>query len=320
MGRARRARKIAATAAYGGGGVAAAGAALGLIGYAVVRVEGAIARRIVGSPYDNAPEHEGIYGAGIGEPLDLIMLGDSLSAGLGAESGEQTIGAIVAGSVAALTARRVRLTNRAVVGAESTDLERQLGSASTRSTHRLLCSSSSARTTSRIERTERPRCATSRPRSAGHEPVGPRSSSRPAPIWGPSSRCRNRCACSSAAGVATSRQPRRSRSSRRAAGRCLSATSSDRSSRPRRTSSSARTVSIRRRRVMPGRRLPCCPPCAMRSACGVRTRPTGRPDPSRRRHQAGGRGCRAGRARRAPRSAPPRWAGPAGVPVAGGRC
>ena len=129
MGRARRARKIAATAAYGGGGVAAAGAALGLIGYAVVRVEGAIARRIVGSPYDNAPEHEGIYGAGIGEPLDLIMLGDSLSAGLGAESGEQTIGAIVAGSVAALTARRVRLTNRAVVGAESTDLERQLGSA-----------------------------------------------------------------------------------------------------------------------------------------------------------------------------------------------
>ena len=129
MGRARRARKIAATAAYGGGGVAAAGAALGLIGYAVVRVEGAIARRIVGSPYDNAPEHEGIYGAGIGEPLDLILLGDSLSAGLGAESGEQTIGAIVAGSVAALTARRVRLTNRAVVGAESTDLERQLGSA-----------------------------------------------------------------------------------------------------------------------------------------------------------------------------------------------
>ena len=92
MGRARRARKIAATAAYGGGGVAAAGAALGLIGYAVVRVEGAIARRIVGSPYDNAPEHEGIYGAGIGEPLDLILLGDSLSAGLGAESGEQTIG------------------------------------------------------------------------------------------------------------------------------------------------------------------------------------------------------------------------------------
>jgi F0F1-type ATP synthase membrane subunit c/vacuolar-type H+-ATPase subunit K len=36
MGRARRARKIAATAAYGGGGLAAGIGALGAIGYGVI--------------------------------------------------------------------------------------------------------------------------------------------------------------------------------------------------------------------------------------------------------------------------------------------
>jgi lysophospholipase L1-like esterase len=126
MGRARRARKIAATAAYGGGGVAAASAALGLIGYAVVRAEGAIARRIVGQPFEGAPVHEGGYGAGPGEPVRMLVLGDSLAAGLGADHPTQTIGAIVANGVAALKGRRVELTNVAVVGAESSDLERQL--------------------------------------------------------------------------------------------------------------------------------------------------------------------------------------------------
>ena len=129
MGRARRARKVAATAAYGGGGVAAASAALGLIGYAVVRAEGAIARRIVGQPFEGAPQHEGGYGAGPGEPVRMVMLGDSLAAGLGADHPSQTIGAIVANGVAALKGRRVELTNVAVVGAESADLERQLASA-----------------------------------------------------------------------------------------------------------------------------------------------------------------------------------------------
>ena len=54
------------------------------------------------------------------------MLGDSSAAGMGAEAAHETVGAIIASGVAALTGRRVRLTNRAVVGAESSDLERQL--------------------------------------------------------------------------------------------------------------------------------------------------------------------------------------------------
>ena len=42
MGRARRARKLASAAAYGGGGIAAAGAALSALGYGVIKAEGAL--------------------------------------------------------------------------------------------------------------------------------------------------------------------------------------------------------------------------------------------------------------------------------------
>jgi lysophospholipase L1-like esterase len=48
---------------------------------------------------------------------------------MGADEPHETVGAIIASGVSALTGRRVRLTNRAVVGAESSDLERQLANA-----------------------------------------------------------------------------------------------------------------------------------------------------------------------------------------------
>lgn len=129
MGRARRARRIAATAAYGGGGVAAAGAALGALGYGVIKAEAALARRVIGTPFDDSPDDDGVYGAGRGEPWEVVVIGDSSAAGMGADHAHQTVGAIVANGVAALTGRPVRLTNRAVVGAESSDLERQLANA-----------------------------------------------------------------------------------------------------------------------------------------------------------------------------------------------
>ncbi len=129
MGRARRARKIAATAAYGGGGVAAAGAALGAVGWGVIKAEAALARRVIGTPFDDSPDDAGTYGSGRGVPVELVVLGDSSAAGMGADSAHETVGAIVASGVAALTGRRVRLTNTAVVGAESSDLERQLANA-----------------------------------------------------------------------------------------------------------------------------------------------------------------------------------------------
>ena len=116
MGRARRARKIAATAAYGGGGVAAIGAAVGAAGWGVIKAEAALARRVIGSPFDDSPDDNGVYGSGRGEPFDIVVLGDSSAAGMGTDAAHETVGAIIASGVAALTGRRVRLTNRAVVG------------------------------------------------------------------------------------------------------------------------------------------------------------------------------------------------------------
>lgn len=129
MGRARRARKIAATAAYGGGGLAAASAALGAVGYAVIKGEAMLARRIVGRPFDTSPDDDGTYGAGPGEPVEILVLGDSSAAGMGATHPHETVGGIIANGVSALMGRRVHLTNCAVVGAESSDLERQLAEA-----------------------------------------------------------------------------------------------------------------------------------------------------------------------------------------------
>ncbi|HZW44424.1 MAG TPA: SGNH/GDSL hydrolase family protein [Dermatophilaceae bacterium] len=129
MGRARRARKIAATAAYGGGIGAAGIGLLTLAGYGVLKAEVLLARRLVGQPFEGAPDDDGLYGAGLGQPVELLVLGDSSAAGMGADAAHQTVGAIIANGVAALSGRPVRLTNVAVVGAESAGLEVQLATA-----------------------------------------------------------------------------------------------------------------------------------------------------------------------------------------------
>ena len=126
MGRARRARRIAQTAAFGGGvGVAGLGA-LGALSYGVLRVEAALTRRIVGSRFEAPPVDAGRYGSGSGEPIRLVMLGDSTAAGLGVDYPHETIGATIANGVAAFSGRPVEVTNVAIVGAESPGLESQL--------------------------------------------------------------------------------------------------------------------------------------------------------------------------------------------------
>jgi lysophospholipase L1-like esterase len=129
VGRARRARKIASTAAYGGGIGAAGIGVLGLVGVGVLRVEARLARRIVGQHFDGAPDDDALYGAGLGQPLQLLVLGDSSAAGMGADTAQQTVGAIIANGVSALSGRPVRLTNVAVIGAESSGLDVQLATA-----------------------------------------------------------------------------------------------------------------------------------------------------------------------------------------------
>ncbi|MCK0112256.1 SGNH/GDSL hydrolase family protein [Ornithinimicrobium sp. F0845] len=122
MSRASRARRVAAAAAYGGGGMAAAG----LAGLALLRAEVLIAKRIIGEGAGTPRPADGTYGAGFGEAHRILMLGDSTAAGVGATRSEETIGAIVATGVAALTGHPVELCNASRSGATSPQLLGQL--------------------------------------------------------------------------------------------------------------------------------------------------------------------------------------------------
>jgi lysophospholipase L1-like esterase len=128
MSRARVARRIAAGAAYGGGGIGLVGAAL----VGLLLAEAQMARRQVqangSSPY--VPRADGLYGGGYGtpgeEPLRLTLLGDSTAAGQGVHRSGQTPGALLASGLAAVAERPVELRNVAVPGAMSDDLDRQV--------------------------------------------------------------------------------------------------------------------------------------------------------------------------------------------------
>ncbi|WP_141311426.1 SGNH/GDSL hydrolase family protein [Streptomyces spinoverrucosus] len=127
MSRARVARRIAAGAAYGGGGIGLAGAAV--VGLVLAEVQ--LARRQVGNgatPY--VPNASGRYGRtydtpGV-PPLLFTMLGDSTAAGQGVHRAGQTPGALLASGLAAVAERPVDLRNVALPGAMSDDLDRQV--------------------------------------------------------------------------------------------------------------------------------------------------------------------------------------------------
>ncbi|MBP2053539.1 lysophospholipase L1-like esterase [Streptomyces griseochromogenes] len=127
MSRARVARRIAAGAAYGGGGVGLAGAAA--VGLVLAELQ--MARRHVGNGSSGrVPVADGVYGHVYdvpGEPpLRLTMLGDSTAAGQGVHRAGQTPGALVASGLSAVAERPVELRNVALPGAQSDDLDRQV--------------------------------------------------------------------------------------------------------------------------------------------------------------------------------------------------
>lgn len=127
MSRARVARRIAAGAAYGGGGIGLVGAA----GVGLLLAEVRLARRHVGNGTNNhVPHADGRYGhtydSGGEPPLRLTILGDSTAAGQGVHRAGQTPGALVASGLAAVAERPVILRNVALPGARSDDLDRQV--------------------------------------------------------------------------------------------------------------------------------------------------------------------------------------------------
>jgi lysophospholipase L1-like esterase len=121
MTRAWRARRLAAAAAYGGGGLTVLGAFV----YGVLIGEAKLAERTIGERYAAPPDADGTYGTGRPDPLGFIVLGDSLACGLGVADPAETPAALVATGVSAVAERPVHLTNRAVSGAESRDLRDQ---------------------------------------------------------------------------------------------------------------------------------------------------------------------------------------------------
>ncbi|MEV6729512.1 SGNH/GDSL hydrolase family protein [Streptomyces sp. NPDC051364] len=135
VSRARTARRIAAGAAYGGGGLGLVGAAA--VGLVLAEVQ--FAKRTVGTGLGDPPRADGLYGsefarpeAGPGlepgtVPLRLAMLGDSTAAGLGVRRARQTPAALMASGLAAVAERPVELRNVAASGAMSDDLDRQAG-------------------------------------------------------------------------------------------------------------------------------------------------------------------------------------------------
>jgi lysophospholipase L1-like esterase len=122
VSRASRARRIAAAAAFGGGGIGALGAAA----YGVLLTEVRMARRLIGQPFGDAgPGGEGFYGTGLGDPIELAFIGDSTAVGLGVEHPWQTPGAVLASGLAEIADRPVHLRIDAKVGGQSSLLDEQ---------------------------------------------------------------------------------------------------------------------------------------------------------------------------------------------------
>ena len=119
---AQTARRIATTAAYGGGGVGLAGAGF----YGLLRLQAGLARKAIGTPPDDAPKADGLYGHFPGEPISVVVFGDSSAAGVGVDTPEQTPGALIAAGLAEIARRPVQLTVVARTAARTSDMTEQI--------------------------------------------------------------------------------------------------------------------------------------------------------------------------------------------------
>lgn len=122
MSRTRKAL-VAAGVALAGIGVTTGG------GRELLRRQAAIARARIGKPLgEEAIPADKVWKRKSydGTPLRLLVLGDSIAAGLGAERPKDTLGARIARGLAAELRRPVALRTAAVVGSESSALAGQL--------------------------------------------------------------------------------------------------------------------------------------------------------------------------------------------------
>lgn len=122
-----RARLLAvATVAVAGAAGAAAGAHFGA--RELLHRQAERARSVIGKPLGEvAPYADKVWKSKYGgRPIELVMVGDSMAAGLGADRPKETLGARLAKALGKHQQRPVRLTTAAVVGSESSALRAQL--------------------------------------------------------------------------------------------------------------------------------------------------------------------------------------------------
>ncbi|KXC05864.1 GDSL family lipase [Microbacterium hominis] len=110
------------------GAVVVSAAAATLITRSVLTRQAAIARRRIGKPLGEiALDADRLWRSKLpGEPIELVVVGDSIAAGLGADRAKDVLGARLAKGIAAFLQRPVQLRTVATVGAQSQDLARQL--------------------------------------------------------------------------------------------------------------------------------------------------------------------------------------------------
>ncbi len=113
---------MARAAAIGGGAVLGLGAATA----GIMNAQRQQAKRIIGPRRTSAPYDDGRYGRSKGPSKRLVIIGDSIAAGLGADRPDETIGARLAQLVSDYTHQAVVLSNVATVGARTRDLDGQV--------------------------------------------------------------------------------------------------------------------------------------------------------------------------------------------------
>ena len=236
------------------------GALIALSTPRALRRQAALARRRIGKPLgEQVQDANRVWRRREhGDPLDLVVLGDSIAAGLGAERPKDTLGARVAKGLGAAVTRPVRLQSVAVVGSESSDLPSQIAHLP-----RDLCPQLALIIVGGNDVTHR----VPKDVSLGHlgdavrvlRGRGGGSSWGPAPTSERSARCLSRCGRCSRGCRVGSRSLRHASRAAKARGRCPCATPSDACSPRSPTGCSAPTGSTRAPRgteAPPGRSCP----------------------------------------------------------------
>lgn len=115
--------------AVAAGAVGLAGGGIGYAARELLHRQAETARRLIGKPLgEQALDADRVWKPSYGRPVDLLLLGDSIAAGLGADRRKETLGGRLSKGLAKELHRSVRLRTAAVVGAESSMLAAQLDS------------------------------------------------------------------------------------------------------------------------------------------------------------------------------------------------